>query len=140
MIEKEKIAVKRISHVYRTDAWGKTDQPAFLNIAAEVQSDLNPEELLGCVINIEKAMGRTRDEKWGPRIIDIDILFFGNEIIALTDLEIPHPGISSRNFVLVPMNDIAPEFFHPVLKKTMATLLEECPDRSGYTNEGALTR
>ena len=118
----------RSSPVYETEAWGKTDQPSFLNQALEVSTSLNARQLMRKILKIEKEMGRIRQEKLGPRIIDIDILLFGNEIHDLRFLKIPHPEMQNRRFVLVPLAEINSSLLHPVLKKTIAELLEECPD------------
>ena len=116
------------SSIYETEAWGKTDQPSFLNQALEISTSLNARQLLRKILKIEKEMGRVRKEKLGPRIIDIDILFFEDEIHDLRFLKIPHPEMQNRRFVLVPLSEINSTLQHPVLKKTIAELLEECPD------------
>jgi 2-amino-4-hydroxy-6-hydroxymethyldihydropteridine diphosphokinase len=116
------------SAVYETAAWGKTDQAAFLNQALELTTHLTARELIITILSVEEQMGRRRMEKFGPRIIDIDILFFNDVIIHEPDLTIPHPQLQNRRFVLVPMQEIAPELVHPVLKKTIDQLLQECPD------------
>jgi len=128
LINKECGTLTRSSSIYETEAWGKTDQPSFLNQALEITTPLNARQLLRKILKIEKAMGRVRKEKLGPRIIDIDILLFENEIHDLRFLKIPHPEMQNRRFVLVPLAEINPEFQHPVLKKTVKELLEECPD------------
>ena len=116
------------SSIYETEAWGKTDQPAFLNQALEISTSLNARQLMRKVLKIEEEMGRVRKEKLGPRIIDIDILLFENEIHDLRFLKIPHPEMQNRRFVLVPLAEIDSTLQHPVLKKSIAELLEECPD------------
>ena len=121
-------ALTRYSSLYETAAWGITDQPSFLNQALEISTSLNARPLLRKILKIEKEMGRVRKEKLGPRIIDIDILLFENEIHDLPFLKIPHPEMQNRRFVLTPLAEIDPELMHPVLKKTIAQLLEECPD------------
>jgi len=121
-------SLTRSSSIYETEAWGKTDQPAFLNQALEISTSLNARQLMRKVLQIEEEMGRVRKEKLGPRIIDIDILLFENEIHDLRFLKIPHPEMQNRRFVLVPLAEIDSTLQHPVLKKTIAELLEECPD------------
>lgn len=120
--------VKR-SSLYETAAWGKEDQPAFLNQAVCLETGLAAKELLETALAIEAGMGRIREEKYAPRIIDIDILFFNSDIIHLPGLTVPHPQIQNRRFVLEPMAEIAPGKVHPVLHKTMKTLLKICPDQ-----------
>jgi len=118
----------RSSSIYETAAWGMTEQPSFLNQALEISTSADAKQLLRKILKIEKEMGRIRKEKLGPRLIDIDILLFGNEIHDLQFLKIPHPEMQNRRFVLTPLAEIDPELQHPVLKKTIAQLLEECPD------------
>ena len=121
-------SLTKSSSVYETEAWGITDQPSFLNQALEIVTELNARQLMRKILKIEKIMGRIRKEKLGPRVIDIDILLFENEIHDLRFLKIPHPELQNRRFVLVPLAEINPGLQHPVLKKTIAQLLEECPD------------
>ena len=120
--------VTTISSIYETAPWGETDQPMFLNQALQIFTSLKPMPLLQKILDIEKQLGRTRQVKFGPRNIDIDILFYNEETHNYPLLTIPHPALQYRRFVLTPMNEIAPGFVHPVLKKTIAELLEECPD------------
>ncbi len=119
----------RQSALYETAAWGKTDQAAFLNQAIAIDTDLAPLALLTLLKKIEKRVGRIDTEKWGPRVIDIDILFYGREIIQLPELQVPHPYLPVRRFALLPLSEIA-DMRHPVLKKTIKDLLAECPDTS----------
>ncbi|MCI5839986.1 MAG: 2-amino-4-hydroxy-6-hydroxymethyldihydropteridine diphosphokinase [Peptoniphilaceae bacterium] len=121
--ENENIDILKKSSYIETKPWGKVDQENFLNNVVEIETIYSPEELLKTINTIEKIMGRKRIEKWGPRIIDIDILFFGNEVIYTEDLKIPHPYIEDRNFVLDSLNEIAPFFVHPVLKKQIRKLI-----------------
>jgi len=121
-------SLTRSSSIYETEAWGNTDQPSFLNQALEISTSLNARQLMRRVLKIEEEMGRVRKEKLGPRIIDIDILLFENEIHDLRFLKIPHPEMQNRRFVLVPLAEINSSLQHPVLKKTIAELLEKCPD------------
>ncbi|HET6768099.1 MAG TPA: 2-amino-4-hydroxy-6-hydroxymethyldihydropteridine diphosphokinase [Chitinophagaceae bacterium] len=126
-------SLTKSSSIYETEAWGITDQPSFLNQALEIATDLNARQLMRKILKIEKIMGRVRKEKLGPRIIDIDILLFENEIHDQRFLKIPHPELQNRRFVLVPLAEINPGLEHPVLKKTIAQLLEECPDNLEVT-------
>jgi 2-amino-4-hydroxy-6-hydroxymethyldihydropteridine diphosphokinase len=119
------------SALYQTAAWGKTDQEDFLNQVLLLETQLNAQALMQTILQIEELMGRVRSEKYGPRIIDIDILFFNHDIIHEPALIIPHPQIQNRRFVLEPMNEIAPEFIHPVFQKTIHELLIECKDELG---------
>jgi 2-amino-4-hydroxy-6-hydroxymethyldihydropteridine diphosphokinase len=116
------------SSLYETAAWGNTNQPSFLNQALKVETSLNAKQLIRKILKIEKMMGRTRNEKYGPRIIDIDILLFNAEIYDYDFLKIPHPELQNRRFALLPLAEIAAEIIHPVFNKTIAQLLNECPD------------
>ena len=120
--------IRKKSAVYQTEAWGKTDQPEFLNQVVEIDTTLDPDTLLAEILSIEKMMGRERKEQWGERIIDIDILLFGNEITETPKLSIPHPQLPNRRFTLVPLNELIPDFIHPVLQKKISELLEACTD------------
>jgi 2-amino-4-hydroxy-6-hydroxymethyldihydropteridine diphosphokinase len=128
LINEECGAITKKSSLYETAAWGINDQPSFLNQALEISTSFNAKQLMRKILRIEKMMGRVRKEKFGPRIIDIDILFYENEVHDLSFLKIPHPELQNRRFVLVPLAEIDSKFRHPVLKKTIAELLEECPD------------
>ena len=121
--------IVKSSSIYETAAWGKTDQPTFLNQVLELATVLNAEQLMKEILEIEKRLGRIRQEKYGPRIIDIDMLLFNNEIIDSSFLKLPHPEIQNRRFALIPLSEIAPNEIHPVFKKTIAELLKECPDQ-----------
>ncbi len=120
------------SAIYETAAWGNTEQADFLNQAIGVNTDLSPQVLLTAVLDIENAMGRTRDagQRWQPRVIDIDILLYGDEIIEEVNLVIPHPELHKRNFVLVPLMEIAPEVLHPVLRLPIEELYFQSTDES----------
>ena len=126
-------ALTNSSSMYETAAWGFTDQPSFLNQAIAIATPLTARQLLRKILKIEKEMGRVRKEKLGPRNIDIDILLVENEIHDLRFLKIPHPEMQNRRFVLTPLAEIDPELQHPVLKKSIAQLLEECPDNLEVT-------
>jgi 2-amino-4-hydroxy-6-hydroxymethyldihydropteridine diphosphokinase len=121
-------AILSQSSIYETAAWGKEDQPSFLNQVLEISTELSAEDLLEVLLYTEKLMGRERIGKMGPRTIDIDILFYNQDVFNLPNLVIPHPHISIRRFVLEPLNEIAPKFVHPALGKTMNELLAECTD------------
>ena len=116
------------SSVYESTPWGVENQKNFLNQVIFVKSNFDPYTILDLVLQIEKDMGRIRIEKWGERIIDIDILFIDDLIIESENLCIPHEFIAKRKFVLQPMCEIAPGFIHPKLNKTISQLLEECID------------
>lgn len=116
------------SSVYETMAWGLTTQPDFLNMVIVLETTKNAQALLKDILEAEVTLGRQRGEKWGPRIIDIDILFFNNEVIDTPELVVPHPYLQERRFILIPMAEIAPELQHPKLHKNIAQLLEECED------------
>ena len=121
-------AIITASSLYQTAAWGKTDQPAFLNQALSVDTLLNAKQLIRRILKIEKLMGRIREEKYGPRIIDIDILLFNDEKHNYHFLKLPHPEMQNRRFALLPLAEIAPAIIHPLLKKTIIELLDECKD------------
>ncbi|MFI5220950.1 MAG: 2-amino-4-hydroxy-6-hydroxymethyldihydropteridine diphosphokinase [Bacteroidia bacterium] len=128
IIEKKVGEIKKISSVYKTEPWGNRDQQSFFNEVLKVHTELEPDSLLKTILEIEKEMGRSRNIKWEPRIIDIDILFFDDLISDSIDLKIPHPLLQERRFTLVPMNEVASEFIHPVFKKSISRLLSECSD------------
>jgi len=115
------------SSLYQSEPVGKTDQPWFINAAIEVDTTLTPEELLTFLINIEQEFGRIRDEKWGPRVIDLDILDYDGRIINSRTLTLPHPEMTGRRFVLEPLSEIAGTTIHPLRNKTIQDLLKELP-------------
>lgn len=120
--------VLNVSCVYKTAAWGVTNQPDFYNQVIEVKTNLFPWELMKSLLDIEQIMGRVRIEKWHERLIDIDILFFENVILFSDDLKIPHPYLKERMFVLKPLQDLGTVFLHPVFQKTVTQLIQECND------------
>ena len=127
-IGKEIGEVTRSSSLYRTAAWGKTDQPDFINQVVIVNTGHTAEETMEKILAIEHRMGRVRSIKNAPRIIDIDILFFNKAVIATKDLVVPHPRLAERRFVLIPLHELSPLLVHPVNKKTIHYLLRVCPD------------
>ncbi len=127
-IEKNIGTITRSSSLYQTAAWGKTDQPDFLNQVIVVETGLTATATMQAILSIEKKMGRLRTEKNAPRIIDIDILLFNKDIIETPILSVPHPQLQYRRFVLIPLNELSPNLIHPVLKKTIHQLLRVCPD------------
>ncbi len=120
--------IVRASSFYETAAWGKTDQPDFLNQVIILHTTLLPAALMAVLLNIETAMGRIRTEKNAPRVIDIDILFYNREVIDSPGLHIPHPQLQHRRFVLVPLNELSPGLVHPVLHQRVSELLLSCTD------------
>lgn len=118
------MAVKKKSPVYETPPWGFKDQDAFLNQVIEAETYLEPEALIAHLKRLEMALGRVPSFQNGPRLIDMDILFFDDMIVDTSPLVIPHPRLQERAFVLVPLNDIAPDFVHPFLRKSVSELLD----------------
>jgi 2-amino-4-hydroxy-6-hydroxymethyldihydropteridine diphosphokinase len=123
----------RVSSLYDTAPVGDVEQPRFLNAVACVETDLSAGSLLWNLLLIEQRLGRirTKARRWGPRVIDLDLLFFGDEIVEEPGLEVPHPEAHRRAFVLAPLAELAPEFVHPTLGETIAALLARLPKESG---------
>lgn len=127
-IEKEVGEVFKKSSVYETAAWGKTDQPGFLNLALGVKTEVEPLVLLNILLGIEQKMGRVRLKRWGERLIDIDIIFYADRIVNNEELTLPHPEMHKRRFVLEPLNEIAADFVHPTLKEKVSSILSNLTD------------
>jgi 2-amino-4-hydroxy-6-hydroxymethyldihydropteridine diphosphokinase len=127
-VQKNCGSVMAFSSIYETEAWGIKDQNSFLNQAFMLETSFSAKKLLENILSIETSMGRLREVKYGPRLIDIDILFFGDKIINEEDLQVPHPFVHKRRFALQCLVEIAPDFIHPVLNKTIEELLDECED------------
>jgi len=133
LIENKVGAILQHSSLYQTAAWGLKDQADFVNQVILVESAMPPYAILAEIQAIEKAFGRERTIAWGPRTLDLDILFIDQQIIQTTDLQVPHPYIQDRKFILIPMHEIAATYQHPLLKKSIAELLQETKDASSVT-------
>jgi len=128
--------IKQVSAFYETQPVEvRTEQPWFLNCALAIETELMPLEFLSRMLGVERSMGRVRTEPKGPRTIDIDILFFGNDVLDTSELTVPHPALQQRRFVLEPMTEIAPALVHPVLKRTVRELLDSLPADSGLVKK-----
>ncbi len=130
LIEAQIGVVSKLSSIYKTEPWGYKEQPYFLNQCIRVETPLSPHALLQHIHLIEDTIGRKRSSKWGERSIDIDILFYGKQVIDHKDIKIPHPYIHLRKFVLYPLVEIAPAFEHPVFLRSIQQLFEICPDQA----------
>lgn len=121
--------IDTVSALYETAAWGKTDQPAFLNQAVAVKTKLSAIDVLDKALEIEKVLGRIRKDKWGERLIDIDLILFDEVVIDIENrLQVPHPQMQYRKFVMAPLAEIAPDVMHPVLGKTISDIFENITD------------
>lgn len=128
LIGKKLGPVTAISSFYTTKAWGPVPQPDFINVAIAIKTIFPPLYCLKTVLDIERSFGRRRTIKYGPRTLDIDIIYYGHEILNHPDLKLPHPEMSKRQFVLVPLSEIAPKFKHPVFHKNNLQLLQQSKD------------
>lgn len=129
-LQNKEIQILQSSQIYETEPWGLTDQPWFLNQCIQISTTLNPYQLLNTINQIEADLGRIRHQKWAERTIDIDILYYQNQIIKTEKLTIPHPEIKNRQFVLQPLTEIAPNFIDPLDNKTLKELQSICKDTS----------
>jgi 2-amino-4-hydroxy-6-hydroxymethyldihydropteridine diphosphokinase len=129
LIENELGKIIKVSSIYETAAWGITKQPDFLNQVLLIKTKFSPEKMMQLILSIENKMGRVRTQKNASRIIDIDILFFNDEIISNENLTIPHPEIQNRKFALIPLNEIASDLVHPVFKQSIKNLLSTSKDK-----------
>ncbi|WP_312696948.1 2-amino-4-hydroxy-6-hydroxymethyldihydropteridine diphosphokinase [Sphingobacterium mizutaii] len=117
------------SKIYESEAWGVENQPVFLNQVILLETELSANKVLNEILKIEILLGRIRGQRWGSRIIDIDILYYNEDIIHTEDLQVPHPYIQERNFTLIPLVEIAEDYLHPIFKKSNKELLEESTDQ-----------
>ncbi|MCD5411386.1 2-amino-4-hydroxy-6-hydroxymethyldihydropteridine diphosphokinase [Thermodesulfovibrionales bacterium] len=122
ILREKGIIIKKASSMYETEPWGLKDQPKFINMAIETETELSPEWLLVVTQEAEREMGRQSIAKWGPRVIDLDILFYGDMIVEMERLKIPHPLLCERDFVILPLSEISPDKVHPVSKKSISQI------------------
>jgi 2-amino-4-hydroxy-6-hydroxymethyldihydropteridine diphosphokinase len=134
LIEKKGILIKKRSSLCETEPWGVKDQPLFINMAIEVETDFNPHEFLPVLKDVELEVGREESGRWGPRVIDLDILLFDDIVMEEDGLTIPHPLLHKRDFVLSPLNEIAPNATHPVFKMSVHELLHHLQSADSRSN------
>jgi 2-amino-4-hydroxy-6-hydroxymethyldihydropteridine diphosphokinase len=132
-IEKKIGAIVKKSSIYETEPWGVQNQDFYLNQVISVKTKLPPVSVLSAILEIEEELGRTRQSHYGPRTMDIDILYYAHQIIHTENLKIPHPFIEKRRFILVPLSEMLPIMIHPILNKTHLKLLEEVNDSGEIT-------
>ena len=135
----ESVEITALSSVYQTEPWGYGEQPSFLNMVCGFRTSLSPPELLALAQEVERKLGRVRTIRYGPRTMDVDILLYGDRIVDTPDLQIPHPRIPERAFVLAPLAEIAPDVEHPTLKRPISALLADAPGRETVVKLGALS-
>jgi 2-amino-4-hydroxy-6-hydroxymethyldihydropteridine diphosphokinase len=121
----ERLSPRRVSRIIETEPWGRADQPRFLNAVAEIETELEPGELLDRLLDVERSLGRVRREPWGPRTIDLDLLLYGDRRVASDSLSVPHPRLHQRRFVLEGLAELCPDCKVPGLDRTVRQLLEE---------------
>ena len=131
--------ITALSSIYETEPWGYADQPSFLNLVCGFRTSLSPPELLALAQEVERKLGRVRTIRYGPRTMDVDILLYGDRIVDTSDLQIPHPRIPERAFVLAPFAEIAPDIEHPTLKRPISALLADAPGRETVVKLGDLS-
>ena len=125
------VQLVRFSSMYETEPWGDTEQPRFLNLVCEANAEISPHRLLEVAKEVEQRVGRKPTFRHGPRVLDIDLLFYGNQVVTTSELTIPHPRITERAFVLIPLAEIASTYMHPVLRQTVGELLEQVEGSEG---------
>jgi 2-amino-4-hydroxy-6-hydroxymethyldihydropteridine diphosphokinase len=125
LMEERGMKITRKSEIYETKPYGYTEQPNFINGAVEIVTNLSCSEVLHILLDIETELGRVREFRWGPRVIDLDIIFFNHEIHNEPDLIVPHPDLQNRDFVLKPLSDLCPDYIHPKLHKSVREMLQD---------------
>jgi len=134
-----RITVEEVSPVYETVPLHVTDQPHFYNLALRGTTSLTPAETLSCLKGIERVLGRAEGERYGPRLIDLDLLFYDDAMLETEELTVPHPRIAERVFVLAPLADLAPDLVHPESKKSVRVMLDAIPEREAFAKKASVT-